>query len=131
MAQKKAKEFIATEMNIDMFDNIVSTLNQIANAIRDEDDMEQVGKALCSLYRHTERGLEHIPERDDEFAFTMVCKAIPIDGRHRKVYEYRFRVNTFTDEITCFDEKSRSWSMPMLTDALSVIREKTIQVAMS
>ena len=131
MAQKKSKEFIANDINLEMLDNIVSTLNKIANAIRDEDDMDAVGNALVQLYRHTERGLEHIPERNDEFAFTMVCKAIPMDGRHRKVYEYKFRVNTYTDDITCLDEKSLAWTMPMLTDALSVIREKTIQVAMS
>lgn len=33
MAQKKTKEFIATEMNLDMLDNIVSTLNSIADTI--------------------------------------------------------------------------------------------------
>lgn len=130
MAQKKTKEFIATEMNLDMLDNIVSTLNSIADTIRDVYDMEAVGSALVHLFRHTERGLEHIPEKNDEFAFTMVCKAIPLDGR-RKTYEYKFRMNTYTNEVTCIDKDNQSWTMPLLTDALSVIREKAIEVAMS
>lgn len=130
MAQKKSKEFIATEMNLDMLDNIVSTLNSIADTIRDVYDMEAVGSALVHLFRHTERGLEHIPEKQDEFAFTMVCKAIPLDGR-RKTYEYKFRMNTYTNEVTCIDKDNHSWTMPLLTDALSVIREKAIEVAMS
>lgn len=130
MAQKKAKEFIATEMNLDMLDNIVSTLNIVADTIRDVYDMDAVGSALAHLFRHTERGLEHIPEKDDEFAFTMVCKAIPLDGR-RKTYEYKFRLNTYTNEVTCIDKDKHSWTMPLLTDALSVIREKAIEVAMS
>ena len=131
MAKRKAKEFIATDMNLNMLDIIVSKLNNVADIIRDEYDMDAVGRELFDLYNHTERGLEHIPEREDEFAFTIVCKAIPMDGRHRKVYVYRFRVNTFTDDITCLDEKNLAWTIPMLTDALSVIRDKTIQVAMS
>jgi len=130
MAQKKSKEFIATEMNLDMLDNIVSTLNSVADTIRDVYDMEAVGSALVHLFRHTERGLEHIPEKQDEFAFTMVCKAIPLDGR-RKTYEYKFRLNTYTNEVTCIDKDNHSWTMPLLTDALSVIREKAIEVAMS
>lgn len=130
MAQKKSKEFIATEMNLDMLDNIVSTLNSVADTIRDVYDMEAVGSALVHLFRHTERGLEHIPEKQDEFAFTMVCKAIPLDGR-RKTYEYKFRLNTYTNEVTCIDKDNQSWTMPLLTDALSVIREKAIEVAMS
>lgn len=130
MAQKKSKEFIATEMNLDMLDNIVSTLNSVADTIRDVYDMEAVGNALVQLFRHTERGLEHIPEKNDEFAFTMVCKAIPLDGR-RKTYEYKFRLNTYTNEVTCIDKDNHSWTMPLLTDALSVIREKAIEVAMS
>lgn len=130
MAQKKTKEFIATEMNLDMLDNIVSTLNSIADTIRDVYDMDAVGSALVHLFRHTERGLEHIPEKQDEFAFTMVCKAIPLDGR-RKTYEYKFRMNTYTNEVTCIDKDNHSWTMPLLTDALSVIREKAIEVAMS
>ena len=130
MAQKKTKEFIATEMNLDMLDNIVSTLNSVADTIRDVYDMEAVGSALVHLFRHTERGLEHIPEKQDEFAFTMVCKAIPLDGR-RKTYEYKFRLNTYTNEVTCIDKDNHSWNMPLLTDALSVIREKAIEVAMS
>lgn len=130
MAQKKSKEFIATEMNLDMLDNIVSTLNSVADTIRDVYDMDAVGSALVHLFRHTERGLEHIPEKQDEFAFTMVCKAIPLDGR-RKTYEYKFRLNTYTNEVTCIDKDNHSWTMPLLTDALSVIREKAIEVAMS
>lgn len=130
MAQKKSKEFIATEMNLDMLDNIVSTLNKVADTIRDVYDMDAVGSALGQLFRHTERGLEHIPEKNDEFAFTMVCKAIPLDGR-RKTYEYKFRMNTYTNEVTCIDKDNHSWTMPLLTDALSVIREKAIEVAMS
>jgi hypothetical protein len=130
MAQKKSKEFIATEMNLDMLDKIVSTLNSVADTIRDVYDMEAVGSALVHLFRHTEKGLEHIPEKQDEFAFTMVCKAIPLDGR-RKTYEYKFRLNTYTNEVTCIDKDNHSWTMPLLTDALSVIREKAIEVAMS
>lgn len=130
MAQKKSKEFIATEMNLDMLDNIVSTLNSVADTIRDVYDMEAVGSALVHLFRHTEKWLEHIPEKQDEFAFTMVCKAIPLDGR-RKTYEYKFRLNTYTNEVTCIDKDNHSWTMPLLTDALSVIREKAIEVAMS
>jgi hypothetical protein len=117
-------------MNLDMLDNIVSTLNSVADTIRDVYDMDVVGSALVQLFRHTERGLEHIPEKNDEFAFTMVCKAIPLDGR-RKTYEYKFRLNTYTNEVTCIDKDNHSWTMPLLTDALSVIREKAIEVAMS
>ena len=130
MAQKKSKEFIATEMNLDMLDNIVSTLNSVADTIRDVYDMDAVGSALAHLFRHTERGLEHIPEKNDEFAFTMCCRAIPLDGRRRS-FVYRFRLNTYTNEVTCIDKDNNQWSMPLLTDALSVIREKAIEVAMS
>ena len=131
MAQRKTKEFIANEMNLDMLDHTISIVNKVADAIRDNFDMEEVGNELVMLFRHTERGLERIPEQRDEFAFTMVCKAIPMDGRHRKIYEYRFRLNTYTNEVTCLDKDSNGWTMPLLNDALSVIREKAIQVAMS
>lgn len=130
MAQKKSKEFIATEMNLDMMDNVVGTLNAVADSLRESFDMESVGRALMGLFRHTERGLEHIPEKQDEFAFTMVCKAIPLDGRRRS-FEYRFRLNTYTNEITCIDKDNNQWAMPLLTDALSVIRDKAIEYAFS
>lgn len=106
-------------------------MNSCADSIRDSYDMEQVGMELTKLFMKTERGLEHIDGKNDEFMFTMVCRAIPMDGRHRKQYEYKYRFNTMTNEVTCIDEQSLTWTMPLLTDALAVIREKTIQVAFS
>ena len=128
---RKAKEFTANTINMDMLDDLVAKLNSCADSIRDSYDMEEVGMELTKLYMKTERGLEHIDGKNDEFAFTMVCRAIPMDGRHRKQYEYRYRFNTMTNEVTCIDEHSLAWTMPLLTDALAVIREKTIQVAFS
>ena len=128
---RKAKEFTANTINMDMLDDLVAKLNSCADSIRDSDDMEEVGLTLTKLFLKTERGLERIEGRNDEFMFTMRCLALPMDGRHRKHYEYRFRFNTMTNEVTCIDEKSLAWSLPLLTDALSVIREKTIQVAFS
>lgn len=128
---RKAKEFTTNTINLDMLDTLVARVNSCADSIRDSDDMEEVGMELTKLYMKTERGLEHIDGKNDEFAFTMVCRAIPMDGRHRKQYEYRYRFNTMTNEVTCIDEHSLAWTMPLLTDALAVIREKTIQVAFS
>lgn len=128
---RKAKEFTANTINLDMLDTLVERVNSCADSIRDSYDMEEVGMELTKLYMKTERGLEHIDGKNDEFAFTMVCRAIPMDGRHRKQYEYRYRFNTMTNEVTCIDEHSLAWTMPLLTDALAVIREKTIQVAFS
>lgn len=128
---RKAKEFTANTINLDMLDNLVERLNTIADSIRDSYDMEEVGIELSKLYMKTERGLERIDGKNDEFMFTMVCRAIPMDGRHRKQYEYKYRFNTMTNEVTCIDEQNLAWSMPLLTDALAVIREKTIQVAFS
>jgi len=131
MARKKAdKEFIATEMNLDMMDNVVGTLNAVADSLRDSFDMDSIGKELMGLFRHTEHGLERIPEHESEFAFTMCCKAIPLDGRRRS-FEYRFRLNTYTNEITCIDKDNNQWAMPLLTDALAVIRDKAIEYAFS
>lgn len=128
---RKAKEFSANTINLDMLDNLVERVNSCADSIRDSYDMEQVGMELTKLFMKTERGLEHIDGQTDEFMFTMVCRAIPMDGRHRKQYEYKYRFNTMTNEVTCIDEQSLTWTMPLLTDALAVIREKTIQVAFS
>lgn len=128
---RKAKEFTANTINMDMLDDLVAKLNSCADSIRDSDDMEEVGITLAKLYMKTERGLERIEGRNDEFMFTMRCLALPMDKRHRKQYEYRFRFNTMTNEVTCIDEKSLAWSLPLLSDALSVIRDKTIQVAFS
>jgi hypothetical protein len=128
---RKAKEFTTNTINLDMLDTLVARVNSCADSIRDSYDMEEVGMELTKLYMKTERGLEHIDGKNDEFAFTMVCRAIPMDGRHRKQYEYKFRFNTMTNEVTCIDEQSLAWTMPLLTDALAVIREKTIQVAFS
>lgn len=128
---RKVKEFTANTINLDMLDTLVERVNRCADSIRDSYDMEQVGMELTKLYMKTERGLEHIEGRNDEFMFTMVCRAIPMDGRHRKQYEYKYRFNTMTNEVTCIDEQSLTWTMPLLNDSLSVIREKTIQVAFS
>lgn len=128
---RKAKEFTANTINLDMLDDLVAKVNSCADSIRDSCDMEEVGIELSKLFLKTERGLERIDGHNDEFMFTMRCLALPMDGRHRKQYEYMFRFNTMTNEVTCIDEKSLAWSLPLLTDALSVIREKTIQVAFS
>lgn len=128
---RKTKEFTANTINMDMLDDLVAKVNSCADSIRDSDDMEEVGITLTKLYMKTERGLERIEGRNDEFMFTMRCLALPMDGRHRKQYEYRFRFNTMTNEVTCIDEKNLAWSLPLLNDALAVIREKTIQVAFS
>ena len=128
---RKAKEFTANTINLDMLDNLVARVNSCADSIRDSYDMEQVGIALAQFYMKTERGLERIDGHNDEFMFTMRCVAVPMDGRHRKQYEYRFRFNTMTNEVTCIDDKSLAWSLPLLNDSLAIIREKTIQVAFS
>ena len=128
---RKAKEFTANTLNLDMLDNLVARVNSCADSIRDSDDMEQVGIELSQLFLKTERGLERIDGKKDEFMFTMRCLAIPMDGRHRKQYEYRFRFNTMTNEVTCIDEKSLAWSLPLLNDSLAVIRQKAIQFAFS
>ena len=128
---RKAKEFIANTINLDMLDNQVASVNSCADSIRDSYDMEEVGIELSKLFMKTERGLERIEGRNDEFMFTMRCMAITMDGRHRKPYECRFRFNTMTNEVTCIDEKNLAWSLPLLNDSLAVIREKTIQVAFS
>lgn len=128
---RKAKEFTANTLNLDMLDDLVARVNSCADSIRDSYDMEQVGIELSKFFLTTERGLEHIDGQKDEFMFTLRCVAIPMDRRHRKNYEYRFRFNTMTNEVTCIDEKSLAWSLPLLNDSLAVIREKTIQVAFS
>ena len=128
---RKAKEFTANIINLDMLDNLVASVNSCADSIRDSYDMEQVGIELSKLFLKTERGLERIDGKNDEFMFTMRCVAIPMDGRHRKQYEYRYRFNTMTNEVTCIDEHSLGWTMPLLNDSLAVIREKAIQVAFS
>lgn len=128
---RKAKEFTANTLNLDMLDNLVARVNSCADSIRDSYDMEQVGIELSKLFLTTERGFERIDGQNDEFMFTMRCVAIPMDGRHRKQYEYRFRFNTMTNEVTCIDEKSLAWTMPLLNDSLAVIRAKAIQVAFS
>lgn len=130
MARKKTTEYIATEMNLDMLDGIVSSLNGLAERIRDEYDTDEICRALYGLNRLAINGFEKLLDHDGHFKFTMVCKAIPMPlTRRRKVYEYRFRANTFTNEITCIDEHNNEWAMPLLTDALEVIREKVLQVA--
>jgi len=128
---RKAKEFTANTLNLDMLDDLVARVNSCADSIRDSYDMEQVGIELAQFFMKTERGLERIDGQKDEFMFTLRCVALPMDRRHRKQYEYRFRFNTMTNEVTCIDEKSLAWSLPLLNDSLAVIREKTIQVAFS
>ena len=128
---RKAKEFTANTLNLDMLDTLVARVNNVADSIRDSYDMEQVGMELSKFYLTTERGLEHIDGKNDEFMFTLRCMAVPMDGRHRKHYEYRFRFNTMTNEVTCIDEHSLAWSLPLLNDSLAVIREKTLQFAFS
>lgn len=131
MARRKMdKEFIATEMTLVMMDSVVGTLNAVAESLRGSFDMESVGRELISLFRHTEHGFEPIPEQEREFAFTMFCRAIP-SNRRMRCFEYRFRLNTYTNEITCIDKDNSQWAMPLLTDALSVIRDKAIEYAFS
>ena len=129
MAQKKAKEFIVNELNFDMLDDTISRLNSLANMIRDSYDMNYIGIALRELFNHCERGAEPINGHEGEFCFTMCCLARPIDKR-KKVREYRYRLNTYTNEITCIDECGNDWTMPLLNDTLSVIRDKAIEWSM-
>lgn len=130
MARKKATEYIATELNLDMLDSIVGSLNSIANVLRESYDKDEISLALRGLYRFAEHGFEKILDHDGHFKFTMVCKALPLlPTRRRKVYEYKFRANTYTNDITCIDEHNNEWAMPLLTDSLEVIREKILQVA--
>lgn len=128
---RRVKEFTTNTLNLDMLDTLVASVNSCADSIRDSYDMEEVGIELSKLFMKTERGLERIDGQNYEFMFTMRCRAIPMDGRHRKQYEYRFRFNTMTNEVTCIDEHSLGWTMPLLNDALAVIRQKAIQVAFS
>lgn len=129
MAQKKATEFIVNELNLDMMEDTIGRLNRLANMIRDIYDMNYIGAALSELFRHCERGAEHINGHEGEFCFTMCCVAKPLDKR-KKVREYRYRLNTYTNEITCIDESGNAWTMPLLNDTLSVIRDKAIEWAM-
>lgn len=128
---RRVNEFTTNTLNLDMLDTLVASVNSCADSIRDSYDMEEVGIELSKLFMKTERGLERIDGQNYEFMFTMRCRAIPMDGRHRKQYEYRFRFNTMTNEVTCIDEHSLGWTMPLLNDALAVIRQKAIQVAFS
>jgi len=129
MARKKTTEYIATELNLDMLDSIVGSLNNIANSLRETYDTSEIYIALRGLHRFSEHGFEKILDHEGHFKFTMVCKALPLPPtRRRKVYEYRFRANTYTNDITCIDEHNNEWAMPLLTDSLEVIREKILQV---
>lgn len=130
MAQRKQKEFIANEANIDIMDKIVAKLNEVADTIRDMYDKNELFRELFSIHRMTARGFEPIPEHNRDFAFTMVFGVVQSKSR-RKPLEYRVRVNTYTNDITCIDKDSNEFSMPLLTDALSVIKEKVIEVAFS
>lgn len=129
MAQKKAKEFIVNELNLDMMEDTIARLNRLANMIRDAYDMDYIGRALSELFRHCERGAENINGHDGEFCFTMCCVAKPLD-RRKRVLSYRYRLNTYTNEITCIDERGNAWTMPLLNDTLSVIRDKAIEWTM-
>ena len=130
MARKKATEYIATELNLDMLDSIVGSLNNIANALRETYDIDEISLALLGLKHFAEHGFEKILDHEGHFKFTMVCKALPLPPtRRRKVYAYRFMANTYTNDITCIDEHNNEWTMPLLTDSLEVIREKLLQVA--
>lgn len=124
------KEFIATEMNLDMLDNVVQQMNETAEIIRGSTDMGVAGKALVNLCRRFQNGFEPVPNHRGELAFTMHCKALPlIEGQ--RIYEYWFRFNTYTNEVTCIDEGKHEFVMPLLTDALAVIRDKAIEIAFS
>ncbi len=129
MAQRKQKEFIANVANIDIMDNVVAKLNELADTIRDMYDQDNLCREIFSLHRMTARGFEPIPEHNGDFAFTMMFGVIA--NPRRKPLEYMVRVNTYTNEITCIDKDRHEFSMPLLTDALAVIKEKVIEVAFS
>lgn len=128
---RKEKEFIATEMNLDMLDNVVQQMNETADIIRGSNDIELVGKTLVKLCRRFQNGFEPVPNHMGELAFTMHCKALPLFGNQGRIYEYWFRFNTYTNEVTCIDEGKHEFVMPLLTDALAVIRDKAIEIAFS
>lgn len=129
MAQNKAKEFIVNEINLEMLEDTISRLNILADMIRDSYDMNYIGRALRELFKHCEREVEPINGHEEDFCFTMCYIAKPLDKR-KKVLKYRYRLNTYTNDITCIDEFGNDWTMPLLNDALSVIREKTIAWSM-
>lgn len=130
MGRRKPSEFILTEMNLDMIDSVVSTLNELSELLYDNDDMEIVGKALRALYIHTENGFEPLLSHEGEFVFTLGMKGVHKDCCKR-VYEYRFRLNTYTNDITCIDKYKNEFTMPILTDALYIIRDKAIEYSCS
>lgn len=129
MAQRKQKEFILTDATLAIIDNVVEKLNGVADTIRDMYDQNALCREIYGLHRMTARGFEHIPEHNGDFAFTMMFGVIT--NPRRKPTDYRVRVNTYTNEITCIDKDSNEFSMPLLTDALAVIKEKIIEVAFS
>jgi hypothetical protein len=131
MARKKATEYIATELNLDMLDNVVQQMNETADIIRGSADIELVGKALARLCSRFQNGFESVPNHRGELTFTMHCKALPLLEGQNRIYEYWFKFNTYTNEVTCIDEDKHEFTMPMLTDALAVIRDKAIEIAFS
>lgn len=128
---RKENEFIATEMNLDMLDNVVQQMNETADIIRGSTDIEMVGKALVRLCSRFQNGFEPVPNHRGELAFTMHCKALPLVEGQGRIYEYWFKFNTYTNEVTCIDEGKHEFTMPLLTDALAVIRDKAIEIAFS
>lgn len=128
---RKENEFIATEMNLDMLDNVVQQMNETADIIRGSNDIEMVGKALARLCSRFQNGFEHVPNHRGELSFTMHFKALPLVEGQGRIYEYWFKFNTYTNEVTCVDEGKHEFTMPLLTDALAVIRDKAIEIAFS
>lgn len=128
---RKENEFIATEMNLDMLDNVVQQMNETADIIRGSNDIEMVGKALARLCSRFQNGFEPVPNHRGELSFTMHIKALPLVEGQGRIYEYWFKFNTYTNEVTCVDEGKHEFTMPLLTDALAVIRDKAIEIAFS
>lgn len=124
MAHKKSTEYIVTELNFAMMENTICNINRLANMLRATYDMDSIGRMLDELFRRTEGGAEDINGQD--FCFTMCVMAKPIDKR-KKVLLYRYRLNTYTNEITCIDDCGNEWTMPLLNDSLAVIRDKAIE----
>lgn len=126
MAQKKPTEYIVTELNFNIMEKTICNINRLANMLRDTYDMESIGRMLDELFRHTESGANSIEGHEGDFCFPMRVMATPIDKR-KKVLLYRYRLNTYTNEITCIDDCGNEWTMPLLNDSLAVIRDKAIE----
>lgn len=128
MAQNKSKEYIAHGLNLDIMEAAIGRVNSLDNIMRDTYDMNSIGSVLSKLFCHTES--ENINGHKGEFCFTMSCGSKPLGKRHKrkKVREYMYKLNTYTNEITCTDECGNELTIPLINDNLSLISDTAIEL---